>query len=71
MLLFNVMREFIYYSDSARTSGNYKDMMKSGRMDIVNHIVIAALFISNKMNFAFLFTFSLLPVDRLSKTMTL
>ncbi len=43
------MREFIYFSKTARTSGNFKDLMKAGRMDIVLHTIIAALFVSKKM----------------------
>jgi len=43
------MREFIYYSKKARTSGNWKDLKKAGRMDIVCNVIIQALFISNKM----------------------
>lgn len=43
------MREFIYYSNKGRTSGNFTDLMKAGRMDIVCHIVINSFFISQKM----------------------
>jgi len=43
------MREFIYYSERARTSGNFKDLMKAGRMDIVCNVIIQALFLSNKI----------------------
>ncbi|PIN90746.1 hypothetical protein COU60_00175 [Candidatus Pacearchaeota archaeon CG10_big_fil_rev_8_21_14_0_10_34_76] len=45
------MREFIYYSRTAPTSGGYvkQDLMKSGRLDIAIHSVIAALFLSHKM----------------------
>jgi len=43
------MREFIYYSEKARTSGNWKDLKSAGRMDIVCNVIIQALFISNKM----------------------
>jgi tRNA pseudouridine-54 N-methylase len=45
------MREFIYYSKNAVTAGNLiKDnLMKAGRMDIVCNVIIAILFISNKM----------------------
>lgn len=43
------MREFIYYSNKGRTSGNFKDLMKAGRMDIVCHIVINSFFISQRM----------------------
>ena len=43
------MREFIYYSQKARTSGNFgDDLMKAGRMDIVCNVIIQAFFISNK-----------------------
>lgn len=45
------MREFIYYSTKARTSGNFdtSDLMKAGRMDIVCNVIISAFFVSNKM----------------------
>ena len=42
------MREFVYYSKNARTSGNFQDLMKAGRMDIVCNVIIAALFLSNE-----------------------
>lgn len=42
------MREFIYFSSKARTSGNWKDLMKAGRMDIVCNVIIQALYLSNK-----------------------
>lgn len=43
------MREFVYFSQSARTSGNFntKELMKAGRMDIVIHVVISAFFLSH------------------------
>lgn len=43
------MREFIYFSRRARTSGNWKDndLMKAGRMDIVCHFIIHSFFVSN------------------------
>lgn len=43
------MRTFLYYSKSARTSGNFRtdDLMKAGRMDIVCQIVIMAFFVSH------------------------
>jgi len=44
-----IMREFVYYSSKARTSGNWKDLMKAGRMDIVCNVIIHAFFISKKM----------------------
>jgi tRNA (pseudouridine54-N1)-methyltransferase len=45
------MREFIYYSSTAPTSGGYikDDLMKSGRLDIAIHSVIAALFLSHEI----------------------
>lgn len=45
------MREFIYYSRSAPTSGKYigEDLMKSGRLDIAIHTVISAFFLSHKL----------------------
>lgn len=43
------MREFIYYSGKARTSGNFDDLMKAGRIDIALHVIINAFFISEKM----------------------
>ncbi len=42
------MREFIYFSQKAPTTGNFgSDLMKAGRMDIAVHTVIAAFFLSN------------------------
>lgn len=41
------MREFVYFSNSARTSGNFDDLMKAGRMDIACHSIIAAFFLSH------------------------
>jgi len=43
------MREFVYFSSRARTSGNWKDLMKAGRMDIVCNVIIHAFFLSNAM----------------------
>ena len=45
------MRHFIYFSESARTSGNFKtnDLMKAGRMDIVMHVIINAFFLSHRL----------------------
>ena len=45
------MREFIYFSNKARTSGNWpeNDLMKAGRMDIVINFIIASLFLSHKL----------------------
>ena len=43
------MREFVYFSQSARTSGNFdtNNLMKAGRMDIVIHVVISVFFLSH------------------------
>ena len=43
------MREIIYFSKTAWTRGNFKDLMRAGRMDIVCHAIIMSFFISNKM----------------------
>lgn len=45
------MREFIYYSKSAVTSGSMikDDLKAAGRMDIVCNVIIAAFFTSNAM----------------------
>jgi len=45
------MREFIYYSGKARTSGNFneEDLRKAGRMDIVCNVIISVFFLSHKM----------------------
>jgi tRNA (pseudouridine54-N1)-methyltransferase len=45
------MKQFIYYSRSAPTAGNYikEDLQKSGRIDIAIHTVIAAFFLSHKI----------------------
>ena len=43
------MREFIYFSSKAHTSGNFNDLMEAGRMDIVCHTLIAAFFFSHNI----------------------
>ncbi len=45
------MREFIYYSRSAPTTGKAigEDLMKAGRLDIAIHTVIAAFFLSHQL----------------------
>ncbi len=45
------MREFIYYSRSAPTSGNYvkEDLQASGRLDIAIHTIIATFFLSHSI----------------------
>ena len=45
------MREFLYYSRTAPTAGNYikEDLQASGRIDIAVHTVIAAFFLSHKL----------------------
>ena len=41
------MREFVYFSSKAVTSGNFSDLKDAGRMDIVCHFVINSFFVSN------------------------
>src|SRR3972149_11471124 len=41
------MRQFVYFSKSAATTGNFNDLMKAGRMDIAIHTIIAAFFLSH------------------------
>ncbi len=43
------MREFVYFSQSARTSGNFdvNNLMQAGRMDIAIHSLIQGLFLSH------------------------
>lgn len=42
------MREFIYFSSKAPTTGNFsRDLKDAGRMDIVCHFVINSFFVSN------------------------
>ncbi|MCX8159057.1 MAG: tRNA (pseudouridine(54)-N(1))-methyltransferase TrmY [Candidatus Pacearchaeota archaeon] len=45
------MREFVYYSRTAPTSGSYikEDLQESGRIDIAIHTVIATFFLSHKI----------------------
>lgn len=45
------MREFIYYSRTAPTLGNFSldDLQKAGRIDIAIHVVIASFFLSHKI----------------------
>lgn len=44
------MRHFVYFSQKARTTGNFgDDLMKAGRMDIACQIVIMSFFISNAL----------------------
>ena len=44
------MRNFLYYSRSAPTKGNFgDDPMKAGRLDIAMHSIIAAFFLSYQM----------------------
>ena len=35
------------FSEDGRTKGDFKDLMKAGRLDIVCHSVISSLFLSN------------------------
>src|SRR3990172_13073877 len=45
------MRNFVYFSSSARTSGNFDmdDLMGAGRMDIAIHVILNAFFLSHKL----------------------
>ncbi len=45
------MREIIYYSRTAPTSGSYikENLQESGRIDIAIHTIIAAFFLSHKI----------------------
>ncbi|HRZ85170.1 MAG TPA: tRNA (pseudouridine(54)-N(1))-methyltransferase TrmY [Candidatus Paceibacterota bacterium] len=45
------MREFVFFSNQARTSGNFdtKNLMDAGRMDIAVHVLIHTFFISHKL----------------------
>lgn len=45
------MRTFVYFSQSARTSGNFdtKNLMDAGRMDIAMHVIINAFFLSHAL----------------------
>jgi tRNA (pseudouridine54-N1)-methyltransferase len=44
------MREFIYYSRTAPTYGNFgQDLMKAGRIDIAIHTIIASFFLSHQI----------------------
>jgi tRNA (pseudouridine54-N1)-methyltransferase len=45
------MREFIYFSNKARTTGNFDSshLMDAGRMDIAIHTIINAIFLSHKV----------------------
>ena len=45
------MREIIYYSRTAPTSGNFStdDLQKAGRIDIAIHVIIASFFLSHKI----------------------
>lgn len=45
------MREIIYYSRTAPTSGSYikEDLQESGRIDIAVHSIIASFFLSHKI----------------------
>ena len=43
------MRQFIYFSRKAHTSGNFKNLMEAGRLDIVCHVIIMSFFVSNNI----------------------
>lgn len=41
------MRRFVVFSARGRTRGDFRDLMKAGRLDIIAHSVIASLFLSH------------------------
>ena len=41
------MKHFIYFSSKAATTGNFKDLMKAGRIDIAIHSLIQGIFLSH------------------------
>jgi len=44
------MKHFVYFSQSASTSGNFKEgLMQAGRMDIAIHSIIQALYVSHEI----------------------
>ena len=45
------MRTFVYFSSTARTSGNFSvdSLMDAGRMDIAIHVIINAFFLSHSL----------------------
>jgi len=45
------MREFLYFSNKAKTTGNFDSnkLMDAGRMDIAIHVLINAFFLSHKV----------------------
>jgi tRNA (pseudouridine54-N1)-methyltransferase len=53
------MREFVYFSQSARTSGNFDtgDLMNAGRMDIAIHSFIQGVFLSHALRDDVIFHF--------------
>ena len=40
-------RIFVFYSNTIRTDGNFKDLYRAGRVDILIHSIIHAFFLSN------------------------
>jgi len=43
------MREIVYFSKNAVTTGNFKDLMAAGRMDIAIHTLISSFFLSHNV----------------------
>lgn len=41
------MREFVYFSKDAVTTGNFDDLKSAGRLDIACHSIIQTFFVSN------------------------
>jgi tRNA (pseudouridine54-N1)-methyltransferase len=53
------MRHFILISKKGRTAGDFTDLMQAGRLDIVCHAVISALYTSNAIRDDVLLSISL------------
>jgi tRNA (pseudouridine54-N1)-methyltransferase len=53
------MRHFILISKKGRTAGDFTDLMQAGRLDIVCHAVISALYTSNAIRQDVLLSISL------------
>jgi len=53
------MRVFVFYSNTVRTDGNFKDLYKSGRVDIIINSILHAFFISNGLRKNVIFDMSL------------
>ena len=43
------MRHFLVFSRTGRTKGDFRDLRKAGRLDVVVHCLISALFLSGRI----------------------